>query len=107
ARVVGQHVLAETRREFGEALYDRGVASLRCGRKPRTLAYEVQMDPLDKPRLLRGKTKILPLLLDGLDAREELRVEINRAVMGGQARRHLPLDRPQRRRRLRCRQIEE
>jgi hypothetical protein len=100
ARLVGQHVLAEPRRESGEALDDCGAARLGRLVEPRAGTLEVEVHALEEAQLLGGQVELVLATVEIVDAREERRVEIDGAVVGGETRRHLALDRLQRRRRL-------
>ena len=105
--LVGEHVLAELRRQLGEPPHDLGVALLFVGAEARAGAREVGVIALEHAQLLGAEAELGAPLVQRVDSREQRGVHRDRAVVRGEARRHLRLDRLQRRRRLARRQVEE
>ena len=58
-------------------------------------AHEIQMITFQYPQRLRVQAKAGPHRMNGIDAREQSGVQVQRAPMRRQARRHLQLDRLQ------------
>src|SRR5262249_32888081 len=79
----------------------------RLRRETRALSQEVEMHALDEPQLLAVEPEIVAPPMQLVDALEEPGIEVDGSVMRCKTRRHLALDRLQRRRRLRCGQVEE
>ena len=105
--LVGEDVLPELRRQFGEPAHDLGVALL-CGRvEARAGAREVGVVALEDAQLFATEAELGAPLVQLLDPREEGGVHRHRAVVRGQARRHPHLDRLQRGRRLARGQVRE
>ena len=100
ARFVGEHVLGESRRQRGEALDDRGAPRLGRVGEPRAGTLEIEVHALQQPQLLRVEAELVPAAMQVVDTREERRVQVDRAVVRREPRRHLALDGLQVRRRL-------
>ena len=100
ARFVVQHVLRERGLQFGETLDDRGQSLLLRGRQPGAGAHEVEVHALEQaPRLSAQAERVAPRM-QRVDAREQRGVQVDRAVVRGQPRRHHAFDRLQFARRL-------
>ena len=69
--------------------------------------HEVEMDPLEQAPLLVVEPERLAARVQLIDPGEQLRIEVDRAFVRGELRRHLALDSLQRRRRLGRREVEE
>jgi hypothetical protein len=106
-RFVGEHVLHESRRQHRKALDDGPVACLAASGEPGARADEIEMNALGEAPLFSAGRQLIAATVDGFDPREELRVHRGRAVVGGELRRDVALDRLQVGGSLRRGQIEE
>jgi hypothetical protein len=106
-RLVVQHVLAERRRERGDALGDRLGALARAPLELRAGEDEVEVHALEEPELLGIQAERFALRVQRVDAREQLRVELDRGVVGRELRHDLALDRLQLGRGVRRREVVE
>ena len=106
-RFVGQDVLAEARRQRGKTLDNGRAAGPGFFGKPRAGTFEIQMYAPQQLQLFRVEDQFAAAAVQVVDAREKRCVEVDGAVMGGKARRHLAFHCLQRRRRFRCGQVEE
>ena len=100
ARLVGEHVLAEAGGQVGEPLHDLGIALLRRAVHARAGAHEVGVIALEHAQLLVAEAELVAPAMERIDAREQGAVHVDAAVVRRQQRRHLALDRLQRRRGL-------
>ena len=107
ARLVGQHVLPEPRRQVGQPLHDPGIALLRRAVHPGAGAHEVDVVALQRPQLLGAQAELASLVVQRVDAPEQGAVHVDAAVVPGQQRRHLALDGLQRGRGLARGQVVE
>ena len=106
-RLVGQHVLAERRRQRRHALDDLPMPRPGGLREARPFADEIQVHALEKPQGFRRQPELAAAAMQPVDAVEEPRMQPDRAVVRGEARHHLALDGLQRRRRLGLGEVEE
>ena len=102
---IGQHVLAEARGEFGQALHDLAVAHLRCRGEPGSGAHEIKMNALQHAALFRVQLERAALFVQRVDARKQCGIGVDRVVVRCQARRHVALHGLQSRRGLAGRQV--
>ena len=107
ARLVGQHVLAEARGQAGEPLHDVRVTLLLGRAELRPGAHEVEVEAFEHARLLGRQRKSLALRVECVDSGEQAAVHRDRAAVRRQQRRHVHLDRLQRRRGLARREVVE
>ena len=105
--LVGEHVLAESRRQLGEAPHDRRVARLLGRREPGAGADEVEVESLQDALLFRVEPDAVAPFVQCIDACEQRRVREDAAVVRCEQRRHLALHRLQRRRGLARREVVE
>jgi hypothetical protein len=100
ARLVGEDVLAEAGGQVGEPLHHLGIALLRRAVHACAGAHEVGVIALEHAQTARRRGRARGAGREGIDAREQGAVHVDAAVMRRQQRRHLALDRLQRRRGL-------
>ena len=100
ARFVGEHVLAEAGGQVGEPLHHLGIALLRRAVHARAGAHEVGVIALEHAQLLVAEAELVAPIVERVDPREQGVVHVDAAVVRRQQRRHLALDRLQRRRGL-------
>src|SRR6516225_355924 len=105
--LVGKHVLPELRAERRQALGDGGEALLHLGRVAGAGAPEIHVIALEDALLLRRETERVAPAEQGVDAREELVVQIDLVPMTSAQRRDLKLDRLERRIAVRADEVEE
>ena len=98
--LVGEHVLAEARRQLGEALHDRRVARLLGRREPGAGADEVEVEALEDTPLLGVEPDASRRACSASMRANSAGMRVDAAVVRREQRRHLALHRLQRRRSL-------
>ena len=93
--LVGQNILAEGGAELGQPFADSGDPRLGVLRQAGAGAAEGDVIALQDPRLLGRETERIAPVPQRVDAGEQGVVKVNAVAMGGEPRRHLPLDRHQ------------
>jgi hypothetical protein len=104
---VGEHPVREARGEGRLFLVERGQCGLVRVRELRSRAHEREALALDEVLRLGIEAEAVPLLVDRLHPRVELRVEVDRVGVRGELRRDLGLDLLDRRIRVRLVHVEE
>ena len=90
-RFIVQHVLREARRHAGQLFHHLGIAGLLGRRQARAGTDKVQVQALEQALLLAAQAELAACGMEHIDALEEPRVHMHRAVMGGHGAGHHPL----------------
>ena len=98
AGFVGEHVLAEAGGQVGQPLHHLGITLLRRAVQARAGAHEVGVIALEHAQLLVAEAELVAPAVKRVDPREQGVVHVDAAVVRRQQRRHVALDRLQRRR---------